>query len=52
MEYVPVAKLEVLKLATPPRVAHPCVLCKGGIPECDHYRILILIFPSLRLAFE
>jgi hypothetical protein len=36
------------------RVAHPCVLCKGGIPECDHYRILILIliFPSLRLGLR
>jgi hypothetical protein len=35
-----------------PRVAHPCVLCKGGIPECDHYRILILIFPSQRLGLR
>jgi hypothetical protein len=34
------------------RVAHPCVLCKGGIPECEHYRILILIFPSLRLGLR
>jgi hypothetical protein len=21
------------------RVAHPCVLCKGGTLECEHYRI-------------
>jgi len=34
------------------RVAHPCVLCKGGIPECEHYKILFLIFPQLKLTFQ
>jgi hypothetical protein len=29
------------------RVAHPCVLCKGGIPECEHRAILFLISPTL-----
>ena len=27
-------------------VAHPCVLRKGGIPEREHYRILILHIPT------